>query len=305
MIAEQQLKQILARALPTHRLVSFEQVKGGLRNTIYRLHVDGWQDALALRVYSQSHSTCQKEIELHRLVSGVIPVPEIVYADPVDDDFGPHILMRWMPGVPYRHIKSSGNAQEIAEASHSIGAMLARLRRVAFPRIAGGVHSVPVFIESCLNSAALQQRLESHHREGLRKFVRDRARQLSDLTEEPHLVHADFSSRNILLDRVAGRWTVTGVIDWEGAFSGCQLYDVGSILRYEWRSQPRMEPHFSNGYRESGGVLPGNWRELARAVDLVDLCKGLTHPDLPAGAACEIAQLVMDTVEGHESLLLS
>ena len=114
-------------------------------------------------------------------------------------------------------------------------------------------------------------------------------------------MHSDFNSPNIIVDRIGGHWVVVGVLDWEFAFSGSQLFDIGNMLRYERRSRPCLEPHFSAGFVENGGALPGNWRELSRVVDLTALCEFLTRPALPETIIHEVVELISATLDGREA----
>lgn len=313
-LSEDQVARILAEALPTHALRSFELLTGGLSNTNYRLHVEGLKDFLVLRVYCRDPSACQKEVDLHRLVSDRVPVPEVLYAKPDGSEgIGPHVLMRWVEGLTYRQLKSRRDVRAIAEAGCSIGATLARVGTFTFPRpgpicpglsigppFIEGPDPLPTFIEGCLSSPEMTQRLDSTQTDRLRDFIWRWSPQVSVLDEDRCLVHSDFNSPNILVDQVDGRWVVVGVLDWEFAFSGSPLLDIGNILRYERRSDPRMEPHFSAGFRGGGGVLPQNWRELSRVVDLTSLCEILTRPHLPEPVVNEVVELINATVEGRD-----
>jgi fructokinase len=93
---------------------------------------------------------------------------------------------------------------------------------------------------------------------------------------------------------------VTAVLDWEFATSGSPLTDVGHFLRYECVSRPVAEPHFSEGYLQTGGKLPDGWRRLARVVDLIALCESLTHDELPHDIVAELVELVRATVEDRD-----
>jgi len=203
--------------------------------------------------------------------------------------------------------------REIAESAHSIGVTLAQIGSFQFPlagRIGPGLETgaplaegpdpVPTFIESCLESPEMERRLDEGQRRRLRGFIWDWAKQLAALGEEQSLVHSDYGSPNILLNQMNGRWKVAAVLDWEFAFAGSPLYDVGHILRYDRRTPPLMEPHFAAGFREGGGALPENWRDLARVLDLTALCDVLTRPGLPDGVVSELVELVVTTMlESH------
>lgn len=43
-------------------------------------------------------------------------------------------------------------------------------------------------------------------------------------------------------------WAVAAILDWELAFSGSPLLDVGHFLRYELDATPLREPHFSRAF---------------------------------------------------------
>jgi aminoglycoside phosphotransferase (APT) family kinase protein len=314
-LSQNQIAHILSRALPRHALKSFEPLTGGLINVMYRLHVEGLQEAFVLRVYSRDPAACQKEVDLHQLVSRRVPVPEILYANPRErDGVAPHILMRWIEGQTFRQIKSRRDPREIAEAAYSIGEILAQIGWFQFPRagyigpgleigapLAEGPDPVPTFIESCLESPEMGRRLDESLRHRLRDFIWDWAKQVATVGEERSLVHSDYGSPNILLNQsnvnqVKGRWKVAAVLDWEFAFAGSPLYDVGHSLRYDRGTPPLMEPHFAAGFREGGGTLPENWRSLARVLDLTALCDALTRPSLPEGVVAELVELVEATL---------
>jgi hypothetical protein len=65
-----------------------------------------------------------------------------------------------------------------------------------------------------------------------------------------------------------------------------------------------MEPHFSQGYASAGGKLPADWREVARALDLVALCESLTHDELPVATVTELVELIRASVENRDHRVL-
>jgi aminoglycoside phosphotransferase (APT) family kinase protein len=313
-LCENQVKRIFAGALPGHPIESFAPLIGGLSNLMYRVDVVGLHDSFVLRVFRRDPAACQKEVDLHRLVSAQVPVPEILYADPRgDEDIGPYLVSRWVKGETFREIKSRRDPGEIAEGAYSIGAVLARIGSFSFPQpgwigagleiaapLAAGPDPVPSFIEQCAADPEFGRRVGAAQRRQLCDFISRAAPQLKPLNGANSLVHSDFGSRNLILHRTGERWTVAAVLDWEFAFSGSPLTDLGHFLRYERQSQPRLEPHFSTGFWDAGGALPDQWRELARALDLSALCDCLTRPDLPAGVVPELVELVAATIEKRD-----
>jgi fructokinase len=166
-----------------------------------------------------------------------------------------------------------------------------------------GSPSVPRLIDLCLASERLQSRVDARLAERVRAFAWGLAVRLAGLDEERSLVHADFNSPNLLMRPAAGGWEVAAVLDWEFAFSGSPLWDVGNFLRYERRGRPLREPWFSRGCREEGLALPEDWRTLARAADLASLCEILTRDPLPQPIAAEVLELVAATVEDRDPVL--
>jgi aminoglycoside phosphotransferase (APT) family kinase protein len=92
------------------------------------------------------------------------------------------------------------------------------------------------------------------------------------------LVHSDYNGKNLLAVGGDGRRSVSAVLDWEFAFSGSPLTDIGNMLRFR-DSRPRgFADGFVAGYRDAGGQLPERWREISQALDLYALADFLTRP---------------------------
>jgi hypothetical protein len=92
-----------------------------------------------------------------------------------------------------------------------------------------------------------------------------------------------------------GRWTVAAILDWEFAFAGSILVDIGNMLRYERPGQSRYEPHFSRGLADAGVDLPDDWFLRARLADLPALCELLTREDVPDAVVVELKDLIGET----------
>ena len=302
---------ILARALPGRTIHSIEPLSGGLSNALYRIRAGNPDESMVLRIYSRDPAACRKEIDLHRLIAPAVPVPEILYADcNGDPETPPHVLMRWVEGVTFREIKRLRLPPELADCARAIGAVLARIGAFTFvrpgaigPALAIGerlIDNVPAFIDTCLSTPDFERRMDSRDRARLRRFVAHLAPAFAALDRESSLVHADFGAPNLLLHQVAGRWQVAAVLDWEFAFSGPPLCDIGHMLRYERQGSPRLEPHFSRAFRDHGGILPSGWRELSRALDLTALCEFLCRPTLPDPIVPELLELVSATIENRD-----
>jgi len=310
------LDRIASRAFPRQRPTGARPL-GGLRNANFLLRLDAAPHAAVLRIYEHDPSLCRKELDLLTLVRGAVPVPETIYAEPSGlEEIPPFLVSEYIEGLEFRDLKRGGDARSVSQAAYDAGQVLACIGRTTFAKpgwlgpgaapshpLLAGANQVPRFAELCLASENLQRRMGPDLRERTAALLRSYAAQLAALEDERRLVHGDFSRRNLIVRQVEGKWAVAAVLDWEFAFSGSPLADIGHFLRSERVARPLIEPSFSNGYVDAGGRLPDGWRRLARVLDAIALCESLTHDELPAEAARELVELVSATVDDRDPRL--
>ena len=92
------------------------------------------------------------------------------------------------------------------------------------------------------------------------------------------LVHSDYNGKNLIAVGAGGRWSISAVLDWEFAFSGSPLTDIGNMLRFRAELPAGFADGFIAGYAGAGGELPEGWREISEALDLYALADFLTRP---------------------------
>ncbi|MFC6101525.1 phosphotransferase family protein [Olivibacter domesticus] len=88
------------------------------------------------------------------------------------------------------------------------------------------------------------------------------------------LVHSDVNQKNILVHKYGWKWQVSGILDWEYAFSGSPLVDFGNFFRFE-DEMPAYQKHLVAAYLEQGGVLESNWQYKARVLYLLSMTEFL------------------------------
>jgi aminoglycoside phosphotransferase (APT) family kinase protein len=229
------------------------------------------------------------------------------------EELAPFMLRHYVEGITFRELRRGGDREAMAQAAYSAGQTLAAIGRFNFPTpgwltpgptvgapLLDGVDPAPRFIDLCLATTNLQQRMPAGLHDQTHELVWSYAPQLASLATESTLVHGDYNKRNVLVHEEAGRWSMAAVLDWEFAISGSALADIANFVRYERASNPRAEPHFSTGYVHAGGKLPQDWRRLARVLDLIALCESLIHDDLPDTVVIELVELVQATVENRD-----
>jgi aminoglycoside phosphotransferase (APT) family kinase protein len=96
-------------------------------------------------------------------------------------------------------------------------------------------------------------------------FIDENERLLDDAAGAPVLLHGDFKASNL-------HWTHGSellVLDWEFAWAGPRLMDVGQLLR--WNPPAPFIDAFAAAYADHGGPLGSDWRRLAAWFDLFNL----------------------------------
>ena len=276
-------------ALPGRTVVDAHSLIGGYSND-NRLVTTADGDSFVLRRYLRGNS-CAVETALAARLAQIVPVPEVIAADPDGSGAGePVLLSAFAPGRPLGDVLAGASGAQAAELGRQTGRTLAAISSVEFaapgffsdaslrpgPPGMEPTSELDTFVQHCLNEGNAAGHLSDDEQQALLRFAAEAAADLAVLHGSRRLVHADFNPKNLLAVRTDGRWRLSAVLDWEFAFSSSPLFDVGNMLR-----DPRpagFGEAFVDGFREGGGQLPGNWRRLSQALDLYSLADLLKRP---------------------------
>ncbi|MER6778160.1 MULTISPECIES: phosphotransferase family protein [unclassified Streptomyces] len=295
-------------ALPGARLHEVDPLPGGFTNDMALLTAQPADapvvERYVLRRYRPSSSrvprnTCAVEVAvLGRAADSTVPVTAVVAADPHGRATGrPTLLYRFVDGTPLSQVLADGPVSGEARAlGRAVGAVLARIGRVRLPRPgafgdsslvptpdgADPLGDLPGFVDRCLATSVADGPLSGTDAAVLRDLARRGPRALAAVAGERSLVHCDFNPKNVLVQRQDGQWAVAAVLDWELAFSGSPLFDVGNMLRFAHEYPPDFTAGFVEGFRDGNGRLPVDWLRLSRTLDLFALADILTAPPDPA-----------------------
>jgi aminoglycoside phosphotransferase (APT) family kinase protein len=283
-------------------------LSGGIMNWNYRIQFAGSAERFVLRFYDRMPASCAKETRLLELVRGDVPVPEVLFVNAAGaNGRPPHCVLEWVEGISLRELRRRGNDRGVANACYGAGRLLPRLTRHRFERSGlldtnlnvtdGPFTDAPLaaVVEHFAKSTLFRQRVNDTMRVRLHAFLRA-TESLHDAPGRATLVHADFNSPNIFVRETNGQWGVAAILDWEFAFAGSILNDVGNMLRYERADRPRYEPHFSRGLADGGWRLPDEWFLRARLADLPALCDLLARDDVPDAIVAELLDLLSGTI---------
>jgi Ser/Thr protein kinase RdoA (MazF antagonist) len=157
-------------------------------------------------------------------------------------------------------------------------------------------HRLPAFVHEALFEGIAGERLGAKRRDALWTAVERAAPLLGEVDGQYTLVHADYKRSNILLRQSAATWTVAAVLDWEFAFAGPPLIDVGLFLRAGKALPIGFREAFEAGYRDVGGELPLEWLRLSRLLDLLSQVTFLNDPQDRPRRIAETIAVVDETV---------
>jgi fructokinase len=289
----------IGQALPGQRITGVTPLSGGYRNRNTLIAASAGQ-AYVLRQYQpgepgpaepRASRVCAVETALARRLQSVAPVPEMIAADSGGAAAGePVLLSRYAPGVLLRAALTEADDPDATALGEMTGRALAAIGTVSFPRggfftgpaldpsAEGMPASLPDFVEVCLRAGPAGDVLSARELAGLRALARASTPLAERVAGARQLVHSDFNPKNLLVRRESGHWSVTAVLDWEFAFSGSPLHDIGNMLRAGRTIPPAFAAGFTGGFSDGGGDLPPDWREISQALDLFALADLLTRP---------------------------
>jgi aminoglycoside phosphotransferase (APT) family kinase protein len=289
----------------TRRVVSIEPLAGGIMNWNYGIRLSGSAERFVLRFYDRMPASCAKEVRILTLVRDELPVPDVLHANVQGaSGFPPFCVLEFIEGISLRELRRRGETKGVADASYDAGRLLPRLAQHRFQRsgrlsadleVQDGPFadaSLAQVVDQFAASPLFRQRVESGLLTRILDLVRAHDGRPAGSEDDVSLVHGDFNSPNILVREGRGSWRVAAILDWEFAFAGPMLCDIGNMLRYERPGQSRYEPHFSRGLVDGGWNAPADWFLRARLADLPALCELLTRDDVPDEIVAELCDLL-------------
>ena len=242
--------------------------------------VTGAGDQAVLRLYARDPGRAAVDQALLERLRGLLPVPRVLEAVTVPGgaDRPPFLLLEALPGDRLDLVLPAADPPLRRRLGEAVAGVLVLLATERMPRagmfLDASLDPAPFppgagdqlgFLDAHL-SAPFFAGLPAAERDALRS-VAAHARDVAAGTGRLALVHADFNPKNLLVDPATGG--VTGVLDWEYAYAGAPLADVGNLLRFE--SDPVFTAAVAEAYAYRAPDVPPAWVEVARALDLYAL----------------------------------
>jgi len=238
---------------------------GGLRS----LHVRLGDDVVA-RLAVASGSDLVREAKVLRAMHGRVRVPRVVDAasDVLLLEFVPH---EELPATADAGAAAGRAAALVHARTHPVAGFLGSDLEVASP-MADPLGALREHLESALRGAA--GRTLGPLAARVRATWDASVAALAAACRRPVLLHGDFKPANV---KWLPRERDVLVLDWEFAWAGPALLDVGQMRR--WGVPAEFDDAFARAYVAAGGSLPGDWRRTAEVLDLCNLVGLLDHPE--------------------------
>lgn len=313
-LTSEEIGSLLATALPGEQVERTERLSGGLANTNYKVVLAGRQEPVVLRLYTRDPYACAREVAIHRLVAGRVPVPEVLYAECAGDAGGTSVaVMRWVDGIKLDALLAEKDERAIGSAAVAVGATLAALGAFQFPRagffgpdlmvaepLPGMREACLGYVEEALFTRKGAERLGATRAQSIWALLNANAALLDAADSTPQLVHGDYKAQNLLVRETSPGWEVAAALDWEFAFAGSPLIDLSILLRYAERLPSTFASGVVAGYTGTGGTLPDDWRRILKLLDLMNLCDFAARAEPDGTMLTDVASLLDATLDGWE-----
>ena len=284
-IAPQTIEKMVALAFPDEKLSSHEMISGGCANINSKITINGSETPYILRVYLRDKDAAYREQNLALLLKKILPIPEIYFIGNLDHH--QFAITEFRTGISLRDYLLDSNPSQMEQLMTEVGKILATIQNIHFA--SSGFFGKDLYLQepitqtsyinyakTCLDHSTVAETLGQDVISKIKTVLRKYASLLPNETDN-HLVHGDFDPANLLIAQLNGRWQISGVLDWEFAFSGSFLQDMANMLRYAHQMPLTYEAAFLSGLQKGNVTLPENWRLRTHLLNLLALLDCLTR----------------------------
>lgn len=286
-------------------IVSATLLSEGCANTNYKVDLaDG--RSVVLRIYLREHNALDRELGLCNLIQTKLPIPQIYYHDARCQLIEhPYAIVEYIEGELMRQVILSQPSSS-ADCAFAAGTVLNQLKKITLAH--GGFfqdrqltirpfnpeEEYTAYAFNCLDQDNVQESLGKEQSKRIKAFIKTNQSYLPS-EQEVNLTHADFDPANMLVKKVDGHYQLAALLDWEFAFAGTYLLDMGMFLRYSHRLPKAYESQFIRAFDD----LPDNWKKSAKLMDLICLLSLLfwnNKTDRP-NLTSDVAGLIENTLD--------
>ncbi|MBV9420874.1 MAG: phosphotransferase [Alphaproteobacteria bacterium] len=301
-VTPREAEALLRPALGDTSVVAVEPLSGGLSNTNLRARLaDG--SSLVLRLYQRDPTQARKEAAISALIGSKVPVPRYHHVGERESNGQTYAVVEWIDATALQPRLRHASDDDLRIAGHAIGTALAGIHSFTFaePGFLGadlkttpfpGGASSSKFLEMCFAGLA-GERVGRDFADEVLAYAKANEARSAIWQDPPRLTHFDFGSSNIL---VRADFSLAAVVDWEFAAGASPSADFGNLLRAPLGTRDAFVAAVEQGYRDAGGFLPDDWRDLVRLADIGAWAEFLSRPNAPEVVIEDARQVLRQTI---------
>ena len=305
-LPEQLILEMLDAPFPNQKLTFCEPLESGLANTKIRLKFEGLEQLFLLRVYTRNRNALDQEMLLSERFGKEVPMPEFVYTNKNFRGYS-YAIQKWIEGKPLYEVFNNENALNLKAIAKEVAIVLSRiaghtfknggffkenLEVIPFEMGKNAMHPFVSYIQDCLFKGYVGKWIDQNLKDVVWKYVLEN-QSLFPALEPASLVHGDFNPDNILINEKT--LTISAILDWEYAFSGSFLFDIGTALRFDVPSH--YEKTFIEVYEAERNIkLPPEWRKMIKLQDLSNLVGLINTPHECPTMIRDIQTLISESI---------
>ncbi len=281
------LQEKIALLYGSARILESSILSGGFANTNYKLVVEGQPAPVVLRLPQKNIRTFPTEIAVLKRVESFIPVPSVLFADTSSEQ--PYAIVSWIEGIRLSEVLGIISQNEAESIGYQLGQILQKIHAVDLGRSGFFDHNFQflrefeslgseslAYLRMFLVNTKVRERVDIRVLDQIDFLLKQYEYELKSLSPCNRLIHSDFNPKNILVRKLDSSWQVTGILDWEFAFSGTPFNDLGNFLRFEEELPVGLAEAFLNGYISERSPLSRNWHQLSKLLDLISMFQFLS-----------------------------
>lgn len=301
------IHKMVKMAFPEKTLASYKIILEGCANLNIKIHLSDDSTSYILRIYLRDKDAAHREKNLGELLKDKIPLPLSFYLGEIEGYT--FAITKFLPGNHLGNLLLSDTPYDINVVMYNAGIILSKITSYNFTEpgffdkdlhvISGSASNEKLLehIAACLSNQDVITVLGPETILRISNYF-DQSKNLFPDESARFLVHGDFDPVNILVNKINNEWEISGILDWEFAFSGSYLWDVANMLRYAHKMLPEFQDAFIRGLNDGGIQLPENWKPVIDLLNLSSLLDCLKRSDVQkkpnqCSDICELIQNIL------------